>query len=244
MKGKKPLTDKEIAEAHIFPEKLNKAQKIEADIRLAQARQKSKIELSASDRLILRLMQLKFQMEDYLKGTVYDPIRTFAYFLKEYLHILDMRQNDFAKAIQIHETELSNLIGNRRLPSNETMLRLEIHSNNYFPAVYTHRLVEKEKEHELANNLALRNKQVPFVKKSWAIHGLDEKDNDRWVVRDEGGKHGVASARTQKQAVEIARGHAAKSGRGEVRIHGSDGKIRNRDTITPGRSKINKDTKH
>ncbi|HVY73245.1 MAG TPA: helix-turn-helix domain-containing protein [Puia sp.] len=167
-KDRKP-TGKEIAEAYIIPEKLSKAQRAEANAGLALARKISRAGLSDADRLNLRLLQLKFQMEDYLKNDVYDQMRSFGFFLKEYLHILDMKQIDFAEAIQIHQTELSNLMANRRAPSNETMIRLEIQSNNYFPAVYAHRLVEKQKEYELLTNQDLRNEQVRFVRKASII---------------------------------------------------------------------------
>jgi len=60
------------------------------------------------------------------------------------------------------------------------------------------------------------------------------KDSGKWNIQKEGGKQSSGSANTQKEAEKIAKGFAANSGGGEVRIHGLDGKIRDSDTVSPG----------
>ena len=53
------------------------------------------------------------------------------------------------------------------------------------------------------------------------------------------------TARTQQKAEKIAKRLAQNSGGGEVRIHGSDGKIRDRDTVASGNDpNPPKDRKH
>jgi len=75
----------------------------------------------------------------------------------------------------------------------------------------------------------------------------------RHVVRDGGGwavkKPGTGSAesrhRTQAAAERQAKQQVRREGGGEVRIHGRDGKIRDSDTVAPGRDPFPPvDTKH
>ena len=58
---------------------------------------------------------------------------------------------------------------------------------------------------------------------------------DHATVKREGAERISATARTQAQAEKIAKEMCANSGGGEVRIHGRDGKIRDSDTVAPGR---------
>lgn len=69
-KRNKNFSNKEIAEAYIIPEKLSEAERVEANAALAQARKISRAGLCDADRLSLRLMQLKFQIEDYLRPNI------------------------------------------------------------------------------------------------------------------------------------------------------------------------------
>ena len=75
-------------------------------------------------------------------------------------------------------------------------------------------------------------------------HVSKNKDTNKWDIQKEGGTKSSGSADTQKEAEKIAKGYAANSGGGEVRIHGLDGKIRDSDTVAPGNESSAKDTKH
>lgn len=76
-------------------------------------------------------------------------------------------------------------------------------------------------------------------------HVSKDKDNGKWNIQKEGGSKSSGCANTQKEAEIIAKGYAANSGGGEIRIHGLDGKIRDSDTVDPGNDPKNiKDTKH
>ena len=61
------------------------------------------------------------------------------------------------------------------------------------------------------------------------------RDSDPWRITREGADRSSGSAPTQREAEKIAKEMAGNSGGGEVRIHGRDGKIRDSDTVAPGR---------
>ena len=76
-------------------------------------------------------------------------------------------------------------------------------------------------------------------------HVSKNKDTGDWKVQKEGGKKASGHASTQKEAEKLAKDLSAKSGGGEVRIHGLDGRIRDSDTVFPGNDPRSvKDTKH
>jgi len=73
------------------------------------------------------------------------------------------------------------------------------------------------------------------------------KDLERreWRIKKEGAGRASDYADTQKEAEKIAKELSANSGGGEVRIHGLDGKIRDSDTVSPGKDPCPpKDTKY
>lgn len=68
-------------------------------------------------------------------------------------------------------------------------------------------------------------------------------DNDRhvvpnpdggWDVKKPGASRASAHTETQADAIARARDIVHRTGGGEVRIHGRDGRIRDSDTIPPG----------
>lgn len=50
-------------------------------------------------------------------------------------------------------------------------------------------------------------------------HVSKSKESGKWNIQKEGGEKSSGSADTQKEAEKIAKGYAANSGGGEVRIH-------------------------
>lgn len=155
---------KEIAEALVLPQKLTKKQQAEAAMQLAEARKKSIDKMTAAEKLTANLLQLKFQVEDYLKTDEFDEQKTFGYFLKQYLLLISRKRNEFSEEINIHETLLSQFINNHREPGENILIRLELHSSNIIPASYWYRLIEKQKEHLIKNDIALRKRERKFVK--------------------------------------------------------------------------------
>lgn len=59
---------------------------------------------------------------------------------------------------------LSQLISDRREPSESIIIRLELHSNRSIPAAYWYRVVEKRREYLLVNNRQLRKQEEKHVK--------------------------------------------------------------------------------
>lgn len=165
MIANKKHTHKELAEALVFPVTLTAEQKKEAAELLATARRKTQQEMTASDRLNLQLLQLKFQLENYIESRNYDPEKHFGYFLRKYIDILEMKRKAFAKEISIDETLLSQFINMHRTPPDYITIRLELHSNSIIPANYWFRVVEKQKEFYIKTDKTLRQKEKKFVHK-------------------------------------------------------------------------------
>jgi len=149
--------------------RLTAAQQKVAKIQLAAARKRTQKEMSEQDRLELNMLHVRFQIENYLSGKEYDPQLTFGFFLKEYIEVLGVKRKVFAEAISIDETFLSQLINMHRLPPDYLVIRLEIHSNNLVPADYWLKLVEKQKQHMIKTDTAMRKKEQKYVLSRIAI---------------------------------------------------------------------------
>jgi hypothetical protein len=65
-------------------------------------------------------------------------------------------------------------------------------------------------------------------------HVSQNKVSGFWEIKKDGNQNPSDYAKTQKEAEEIAKELCEKSGGGEVRIHGRDGRIRDSDTVPPG----------
>lgn len=161
----KRLTDAEVTDAYIFPQVLNKKRQAEANVQLAKARLRSRAKMTVENKLGLKLMQLRLQMEEYVNTVDFEIEKTFGYYLKEYLHLINIKRNVFARDISIHETLLSQLINNKRSPNESIMIRLELHSNNTFPATVWHRIAEKGKGHAIETDKKLRQRERTKVKR-------------------------------------------------------------------------------
>lgn len=59
-----------------------------------------------------------------------------------------------------------------------------------------------------------------------------------WDVKKPGSPRAGAHTRTQDDAITWARAIVRNGGGGEVRIHGVDGRIRDADTVAPGRDRL------
>lgn len=163
-KLKNRYSKNELVESFVFRSELTKAQKKTADIELTEIRQKLKSMQTAEVKIVSNLLQLKFQIEDYLNNPEYDDELTFGHYLKVYLRSLNKKNKEFAKDIAISETELSQILNKHRDPSDKILIRLEIHSNQTIPATIWFKLKEKEKEHKLATNLRMRLEEKNNVK--------------------------------------------------------------------------------
>ena len=80
------------------------------------------------------LLQLKFQIERYIKDPDAGPQPRFAKFLTTYVDILYNKRKDFADDLSIDPMMLSQVVNNHRDPQDAFMYRLIIHTK----ATYKH----------------------------------------------------------------------------------------------------------
>ena len=170
-KAARDWKSEDLVDSFVFPIELSHEEKKTADHELAEARGKKRLSMNEQEKLLLRLMQLRYRLENYIQREPYDSKYRFSYFLNQYLSIVDKRRKEFAKDIDIHETLLSQLMNNRREPNESIMVRLEIHSNNVIPAVHWLKLVEKSREHYIRTNAKLRQKERRFVRNKLELSG-------------------------------------------------------------------------
>ena len=156
-------TPEELAEGYVFRVKLSKKQQQESDLALKEELARRRSEYSPEFKTQARLLQLRFQLEDYLKEMRYDPEKNFGYFLRQYLLCTDKRSSELAAEIDILPSELSQYLNNHRKPPKHIMIRLELHARNAIPASDWYRVAEMETLHELATDKAIRRKQKPHV---------------------------------------------------------------------------------
>ena len=91
--------------------------------REARFRKRSGIEISTA-----QLIQLKYQMEDYVDNPAYSPEPRFSEFLKKYVDTLYKKRAEFASDLSIEPMMLSQVLNNHRNPKDTFMCRLIIHS--------------------------------------------------------------------------------------------------------------------
>lgn len=157
------LSAKEQAESFVFRNNLTgKDNLIEAGA-IATAREELKNKKGRDNSIRFKLLQLKFQMEDFINNPL-DDRNSFGTFLKQYIEAINVKQFQFADEISIDKTYLSQLINQHRSPSEEVMIRLEIHSRNIINAVTWFKLAEREKEIEIRTNKTIRQKEKRYVK--------------------------------------------------------------------------------
>jgi hypothetical protein len=61
-----------------------------------------------------------------------------------------------------------------------------------------------------------------------------QRSDGSWAVTKPGAERALFTASTQEEAVQRARELLRRDGGGELRIHGTDGKVRDQRTIAPG----------
>lgn len=157
------LTAQELAESFVFRNELSARSKLQEVAAIKEARQTLKSENDHAVSLKFKILQLKYQMEDFIKNPA-DEKNSFGSFLKQYIDAIKVKQVQLAKDIHIDETYLSQLINRHRSPSDDVLIKLEIHSGNLINAVIWYKLAEREKEIEISTNKVLRQKEKKLVK--------------------------------------------------------------------------------
>jgi hypothetical protein len=98
---------------------------------LLQAREERFRRRSENEIRRARLMQLKYQMEDYVGSSIFSAPR-FADFLRSYIDILYDKQKDFASDMQVTPMAISHVLHRHREPQEEFLFRLIEHSKQTF----------------------------------------------------------------------------------------------------------------
>ncbi|PWV44851.1 hypothetical protein [Chitinophaga sp. S165] len=153
----------EIAEGLVFPVSAGRDERKELISAFKGIRKKHAEKQSEENKLIAKLLQLKFLIEDYLKGNNFNKEFYFGYFLKEYITRIEKKNKQFANEINVDPTELSQIINKHRKPTEKIIYRLELHSNRNFPAVMWFKILEKEREYELIHNSAIVESEKKYV---------------------------------------------------------------------------------
>ena len=159
------FTDDELADAFVFPsDKIltNKERKQESDF--WSARRKQFESRTGEQKMYSSLLQLKFQLEDYIDSVQYKKTLNFGYFLNEYVSRQNKKDKQFAEEVDVTPSVLSQYINNHRKPKDEFVIRLELHSGGMIPAISWFKILQKDKEHEIMTSQQLRKEESKHVK--------------------------------------------------------------------------------
>ena len=161
-KTKSKYTPNELEESSVFPVKLNKKQQKQANDQLITARKKLQEGAKDSDRLRAGILQLRFQIEEYLKENTFQPEMILVNMLKRYVLLQNKKRKVFE--ISIDDTLLSQFINQHRTPPDYIMIRLELHSSNLIPADLWYQLIERKRENFIRTDQQLRRTEKQHVK--------------------------------------------------------------------------------
>ncbi|SIS94525.1 hypothetical protein SAMN05421788_102238 [Filimonas lacunae] len=137
---------------------LTKNQEQEALLAFGTYRKKASKQISEEDKIKLRLLRLKFEINNFLKSQYSDF--QFGFFLEEYMKCFELNGKTFANEIDVAPSLLSQILHNQRDPNTKIMMRLEIHSNYNFPAPIWYEVLAKQKAFELKNDSKLRKQEA------------------------------------------------------------------------------------
>lgn len=160
------FTSAELVDAFVFPTDriLTAEEKIEERDFWA-GRRKQFGNRTPMQQISANLLQLKFQLDDYIGSEQYQKKLNFGYFLNEYVSLQEKKDKEFANEVDVTPAVLSQYINNHRKPKDGFVIRLEIHSNGLIPAISWFKLIQKDKEQEIMCNLDLRREESKHVKK-------------------------------------------------------------------------------
>lgn len=161
---KSQYDEQELAENFYVAKKMTAEEQQASDEEISNIRKRMLQEMSSEDKIYSGLLGLKYQMQHHIEHGNYDPNKSVASFLKEYMTVLHKKQKDLAHDLDVHKTRLSRILNNRERLSIQLAYRLEIHSANLIPAILWWRLLQKEVEKEIKEDIEERNKEQAKVK--------------------------------------------------------------------------------
>lgn len=160
----KEYSDKELAEAFVFPDVLTGEEKTEADKEFVRLRMELLKNRTEEDRIFSELVRLGILIKDYIKEESYTPSKSFGFHLGEYINIIRKSKKEFAKDLDIHYTRLSRILNNREEPNIEVCYRLEQHSGDLIPALLWWKLIIKKQEYLILQDHTTRKIEAAKVK--------------------------------------------------------------------------------
>ncbi|HBQ59155.1 MAG TPA: hypothetical protein DD671_05885 [Balneolaceae bacterium] len=87
-KLKEELSDEEIAESYMIPE-TDSIQEEEMQYEIKKYREQRLDEMSKKEKMMSKLIELKFLMEEYVKNESFSFHKTFGTFLEEYISVVE-----------------------------------------------------------------------------------------------------------------------------------------------------------
>ena len=158
-------SNKELAEAFVFPsiEPVTAKEK-QVEETFWQQRRQQFASRTPQQQIYDSLLQLKFQLEDYIGDDRYQSDLNFGYFLNEYVNRQEKPDKEFAADIDVTPAVLSQYLNNHRKPTEKFVIRLELHSNGLIPALAWFKLLQKDKEHEIMTDTHIRKEESKHIK--------------------------------------------------------------------------------
>lgn len=160
----KQYSKEELAEAFVFPPDVSESEKAKIDQEFWELRKRRLINRSTHEKMLAGLLRFKYELEDYVLNSNYDPDKGVPYFLSDYLNITNKQQGELAEDIAIHKTRMSRIMNGKERLSLPITYRLERHSGDTIPAILWWKLVQKEVEQEIKENIEERQKEKNKVK--------------------------------------------------------------------------------
>lgn len=114
---------------------LSEKERKSESVALMEARLERMRHLTKEQIIQAKLMQLNFQMKNYLKNPIEDNPYQLTGFLERYIDTIYSKRTDFAHDMDITPVYLSQIINNHRDPNDEFILKLMVHSEMAFKDV-------------------------------------------------------------------------------------------------------------
>lgn len=162
-------TDKEIVDGFVFNETLSHTEQQEVNEEFRKIRLERLQNMTAHERLVSNLLQLKYQIKIYLEKHSYKEEFSFSNQLRRYIQVTQRNNKEVADDLSIHPTKLSRILHGRENPNVELMYRLEKHSAEEIPAHYWWRIYSRELEHMIRTDLHKKVDEANKVKNALEV---------------------------------------------------------------------------
>ena len=160
----KEYTLEELADAFVFPVDPPTAEQRLVEEAFWTERRRQMANRTPEELKKSKLLQIKYQILNYIEDTSPEAHWNFQYFLNEYIRAQNKKDKEFAADVDVKPYVLSQYLNGHRTPPKEFLVRLELHSNGSIPASWWLRSLQKSKEVELMQDTAIREQESKHVK--------------------------------------------------------------------------------